>query len=188
MLPIRTLWAVKILLVLHRASAAGRSPVGSRELSAACVGPHTDTYIYRRTLRELVAKTDYVTCVFQSGRTLYEWNPDYNPTLYDLVVRLDGGMHETSHIFWSYDNTRTMQPLQKVCRVFDRMIQSYLSEIHIEELESPALSPQGGLIPSQPVRLPTGTPAPDMAERSDRRLEKEHMHRKITNHYKINRT
>lgn len=159
MLPIRTLWAVKILLVLHRASAAGRSPVGSRELSAACVGPHTDTYIYRRTLRELVAKTDYVTCIFQSGRTLYEWNPDYNPTLYDLVVRLDGGMHETSHIFWSYDNTRTMQPLQKVCRVFDRMIQSYLSEIHIEELESPALSRQDEFTPSQPVRQSAGAPS-----------------------------
>lgn len=188
MLPIRTLWAVKILLVLHRASAVGSSPVGSRELSAACVAPGTDAYIYRRTLRELVAKTDYVTCIFQSGRTLYAWNPDYNPTLYDLVVRLDGGMHETSHIFWSYDNTRTMQPLQKVCRVFDRMIQSYLSEIHIEELASPVLLRQGGFIASQPIRQPAGTPVPDTAERSDRRLEKEHIYRKITNHNKNHRT
>lgn len=65
----RILWAVKILLVLHKASEAGTPLMKGRELQAACVGPDTDTYMYRRTLRELAAKTDYLICVFQSGRT-----------------------------------------------------------------------------------------------------------------------
>ncbi len=67
----RILWAVKILLVLHKASEAGTPLMKGRELQAACVGPDTDTYMYRRTLRELAAKTDYLICVFQSGRTFY---------------------------------------------------------------------------------------------------------------------
>lgn len=113
-----------------------------RELQAACVGPDTDTYMYRRTLRELAAKTDYLICVFQSGRTFYQWNPNHRPTLHDLIRRLDGGMHEVSHTFWTYENTRTMQPLQKVCKEYDNLIQTYLSKIYIEELESPALSRQ----------------------------------------------
>lgn len=89
----RILWAVKILLVLHKASEAGTPLMKGRELQAACVGPDADTYIYRRTLRELAAKTDYLICVFQSGRTFYQWNPNHRPTLYDLICRLDGGMH-----------------------------------------------------------------------------------------------
>ena len=51
----RILWAVKILLVLHKASEAGTPLMKGRELQAACVGPDADTYIYRRTLRELAA-------------------------------------------------------------------------------------------------------------------------------------
>ena len=127
----RILWAVKILLVLHKASEAGTPLMKGRELQAACVGPDADTYIYRRTLRELAAKTDY---------------------LYDLICRLDGGMHEVSHTFWTYENTRTMQPLQKVCKEYDNLIQTYLSEIYIEELESPALFRQSRF------RLPQATP------------------------------
>ena len=129
----RILWAVKILLVLHKASEAGTPLMKGRELQAACVGPDADTYIYRRTLRELAAKTDYLICVFQSGRTFYQWNPNHRPTLYDLICRLDGGMHEVSHTFWTYENTRTMQPLQKVCKEYDNLIQTYLSENHTME-------------------------------------------------------
>ena len=148
----RILWAVKILLVLHKASEAGTPLMKGRELQAACVGPDADTYIYCRTLRELAAKTDYLICVFQSGRTFYQWNPNHRPTLYDLICRLDGGMHEGSHTFWTYENTRTMQPLQKVCKEYDNLIQTYLSEIYIEELESPALFRQSRF------RLPQATP------------------------------
>ena len=134
----RILWAVKILLVLHKASEAGTPLMKGRELQAACVGPDTDTYMYRRTLRELAAKTDYLICVFQSGRTFYQWNPNHRPTLHDLIRRLDGGMHEVSHTFWTYENTRTMQPLQKVCKEYDNLIQTYLrSEEHTSELQSP---------------------------------------------------
>ena len=127
----RILWAVKILLVLHKASEAGTPLMKGRELQAACVGPDTDTYMYRRTLRELAAKTDYLICVFQSGRTFYQWKPNHRPTLHDLIRRLDGGMHEVSHTFWTYEN---------------------LSKIYIEELESPALSRQSRF------RLPQATP------------------------------
>lgn len=69
----------------------------SRELMAACLNPGADTYMYRRVLRELVAKTDYVTCIIQSGRTYYEWNRNLRPTLYDLTIRLEGGMHEVTN-------------------------------------------------------------------------------------------
>ena len=57
-------------------------------------------HMYRRALRELVAKTDFVTCDIQSSRTTYEWNPDVRPSLYDLVIRLEGGVHEVSNSFW----------------------------------------------------------------------------------------
>ena len=150
MLSVRILWAVKILLVLRKASVAGTPLMKGRELQAACIGPGADSYLYRRTLRKLVAKTDYVTCVFQSGKTSYSWNPDSNPTLYDLAVRLEGDLHEASNIFWSYENILTMQPLRKVCMDFDRLMQSYLSEIQIEELESLALSRQSRFKLSQP--------------------------------------
>ena len=59
---------------------------------------------------------------------------------------------EVSHTFWTYENTRTMQPLQKVCKEYDNLIQTYLSEIYIEELESPALFRQSRF------RLPQATP------------------------------
>lgn len=155
MLSVRILWAVKILLVLRKASAAGTPLMKGRELQAACIGPGADSYLYRRTLRKLVAKTDYVTCVFQSGKTSYSWNGDSSPTLYDLAVRLEGDLHEASNIFWSYENILTMQPLRKVCTDFDRLMQSYLSEIQIEELESLALSRQSRFRLSQPG-IPAG--------------------------------
>lgn len=156
MLSVRILWAVKILLVLRKASVAGTPLMKGRELQAACIGPGADSYLYRRTLRKLVAKTDYVTCVFQSGKTSYSWNPDSNPTLYDLAVRLEGDLHEASNIFWSYENILTMQPLRKVCMDFDRLMQSYLSEIQIEELESLALSRQSRFQLSHPEILGGG--------------------------------
>lgn len=98
-------------------------------------------YLYvRRALRELVAKTDFVTCDIQSSRTTYEWNPDVRPSLYDLVIRLEGGIHETSNAFWSYENTYTMQPLHKVNKRYDALTREYLSSIYVDELDSPALS------------------------------------------------
>lgn len=112
----------------------------SPELLAACLAPNADTYMYRRALRELVAKTDFVTCDIQSSRTTYEWNPDVRPNLYDLVVRLEGCMHEISNGFWSYENTYTMQPLYKVNKQYDALTREYLSNIYIDDLDSPALS------------------------------------------------
>ena len=83
-LSLKILWAVKILLALRKASEAGAPPMKSRELMAACLNPGADAYMYRRVLRELAAKTDYATCIIQSGRTYYEWNRNLRPTLYDL--------------------------------------------------------------------------------------------------------
>ena len=121
---------MKILLTLRKAAEAGVPPMKSSELLAACVAPHADTYMYRRALRELVAKTDFVTCDIQSSRTTYEWNPDVRPSLYDLVIRLEGGIHETSNAFWSY----------KVNKRYDALTREYLSSIYVDELDSPALS------------------------------------------------
>ena len=73
-------------------------------------------------------------------RTTYEWNPDVRPSLYDLVIRLEGGIHETSNAFWSYENTYTMQPLHKVNKRYDALTREYLSSIYVDELDSPALS------------------------------------------------
>lgn len=120
----------------------------SRELMSACLSPDSDTYMYRRVLRELVAKTDYVTCTIQSGRTYYEWNSNLRPTLYDLTIRLEGGMYEVTNGFWSYENTYTMQPLYKANRQYDSLTREYLSSIHIDELDSPALSARNR--PKQP--------------------------------------
>ena len=131
---------MKILLTLRKAAEAGVPPMKSSELLAACVAPHADTYMYRRALRELVAKTDFVTCDIQSSRTTYEWNPDVRPSLYDLVIRLEGGIHETSNAFWSYENTYTMQPLYKVNKRYDALTREYLSSIYVDELDSPARS------------------------------------------------
>ena len=80
------------------------------------------------------------TCDIQSSRTTYEWNPDVRPSLYDLVIRLEGGIHETSNAFWSYENTYTMQPLHKVNKRYDALTREYLSSIYVDELDSPALS------------------------------------------------
>ena len=112
----------------------------SRELMAACLNPGADTYMYRRVLRELVAKTDYATCIIQSGRTYYEWNRNLRPTLYDLTLRLEGGMHEVTNGFWSYENSHLLQPLYKANRQYESLTREYLSNIHIDELDSPALS------------------------------------------------
>lgn len=138
-LSLKILWAVKILLTLRKAAEAGVPPMKSPELLAACVAPNADTYMYRRALRELVAKTDFVTCDIQSSRTTYEWNPNVRPSLYDLVIRLEGGMHEASNAFWSYENTYTMQPLYKVNKQYDALTREYLSNIYVDELDSPAL-------------------------------------------------
>ena len=89
-LSLKILWAVKILLALRKASEAGAPPMKSRELMAACLNPGADTYMCRRVLRELAAKTDYATYIIQSGRTYYEWNRNLRPTLYDLTLRLEG--------------------------------------------------------------------------------------------------
>ena len=112
---------MKILLTLRKAAEAGVPPMKSSELLAACVAPHADTYMYRRALRELVAKTDFVTCDIQSSRTTYEWNPDVRPSLYDLVIRLEGGIILDFRIAWA-------------------MTREYLSSIYVDELDSPALS------------------------------------------------
>lgn len=96
--------------------------------------------MYRRVLRELVAKTDYATCIIQSGRTYYEWNRNLRPTLYDLTLRLEGGMHEVTNGFWSYENSHLLQPLYKANRQYESLTREYLSNIHIDELDSPARS------------------------------------------------
>lgn len=139
-LSLKILWAVKILLALRKASEAGTPPMKSRELMSACLSPDSDTYMYRRVLRELVARTDYVTCIIQSGRTYYEWNSNFRPNLYDLIIRLESGVHEVTNGFWSYENTYTMQPLYKVNKQYESLTREYLSTIHIDELDSPALS------------------------------------------------
>ena len=110
----------------------------SRELMAACLNPGADTYMYRRVLRELAAKTDYATCIIQSGRTYYEWNRNLRPTLYDLTLRLEGGMHEVTNGFWSCENRHVMQPLYKANKQYESLTREYLSNIHIDELDSPA--------------------------------------------------
>ena len=112
----------------------------SSGLLAACLTPGADTYMYRRALRELVAKTDFVICDIQSSRTTYAWNPDVRPSLYDLVMRLEGNMHEASNGFWSCENNYTMQPLYKVNKQYDALTREYLSNIYVDELDSPALS------------------------------------------------
>jgi len=115
----------------------------SRELMAACLNPGADTYMYRRVLRELAAKTDYATCIIQSGRTYYEWNRNLRPTLYDLTLRLGGRMtpgDEVAHRFGSGDTRHVMQPLYKANKQYESLTREYLSNIHIDELDSPALS------------------------------------------------
>lgn len=152
---VRILWAVKILLVLRKASVAGTPLMKGRELQAACIGPGADSYLYRRTLRKLVAKTDYVTCVFRREKpsTVGIPIPIRRSTIWPSGWRAD--LHEASNIFWSYENILTMQPLRKVCMDFDRLMQSYLSEIQIEELESLALSRQSRFQLSHP-EIPGG--------------------------------
>ena len=54
--------------------------------------------------------------------------------------RLEGCMHEISNGFWSYENTYTMQPLYKVNKQYDALTREYLSNIYIDDLDSPALS------------------------------------------------
>lgn len=141
-LSLKILWAVKILLALRKASEAGAPSIKSRELMSACLRPESDTYIYRRVLRELVAKTDYVICIIQSGRTYYEWNSELRPSLYDLAIRLEGGAQEVTKGFWSYENNHTLQALYKVNREYEALTREYLANIHIDELDSPALSPR----------------------------------------------
>ena len=125
----------------------------SRELMAACLNPGADTYMYRRVLRELAAKTDYATCIIQSGRTYYEWNRNLRPTLYDLTLRLEGGMHEVTNGFWSCENRHVMQPLYKANKQYESLTREYLSNIHIDELDSP------GALRAQPGQIAAHIPA-----------------------------
>lgn len=76
----------------------------------------------------------------KSGRTYYEWNRNLRPTLYDLTLRLEGGMHEVTNGFWSCENRHVMQPLYKANKQYESLTREYLSNIHIDELDSPALS------------------------------------------------
>lgn len=62
------------------------------------------------------------------------------PTLYDLTLRLEGGMHEVTNGFWSCENRHVMQPLYKTNKQYESLTREYLSNIHIDELDSPALS------------------------------------------------
>ena len=55
-------------------------------------------------------------------------------------IRLEGGVHEVSNSFWSYENTYTMQPLHRVNRRYDALTREYLSSIYVDELDSPARS------------------------------------------------
>ena len=56
------------------------------------------------------------------------------------------------HTFWRGCIVRVFSYVQKVCKEYDNHIQTYLSEIYIEELESPALFRQSRF------RLPQATP------------------------------
>ena len=60
--------------------------------------------------------------------------------LYDLTLRLEGGMHEVTNGFWSCENRHVMQPLYKANKQYESLTREYLSNIHIDELDSPALS------------------------------------------------
>ena len=57
-----------------------------------------------------------------------------------LQQRLEGGMHEVTNGFWSYENSHLLQPLYKANRQYESLTREYLSNIHIDELDSPALS------------------------------------------------
>ena len=59
---------------------------------------------------------------------------------YDLTLRLEGGMHEVTNGFWSCENRHVMQPLYKANKQYESLTREYLSNIHIDELDSPALS------------------------------------------------
>ena len=49
-------------------------------------------------------------------------------------------MHEVTNGFWSYENSHLLQPLYKANRQYESLTREYLSNIHIDELDSPALS------------------------------------------------
>ena len=51
-----------------------------------------------------------------------------------------GGMHEVTNGFWSCENRHVMQPLYKANKQYESLTREYLSNIHIDELDSPALS------------------------------------------------
>jgi len=129
-----------MLIALRKASEAVPPPMKRRDLLAAGLTPGADPSASRRVLRELAAKTDYATCIIQSGRTYYEWNRNLRPTLYDLTLRLEGGMHEVTNGFWSCENRHVMQPLYKANKQYESLTREYLSNIHIDELDSPARS------------------------------------------------
>lgn len=49
-------------------------------------------------------------------------------------------MHEVTNGFWSYENSHLLQPLYKANRQYESLTREYLSNIHIDELDSPARS------------------------------------------------
>ena len=77
-----------------------------------------------------------------SARACTIWSSGWRAALFWISVLpgLEGGIHETSNAFWSYENTYTMQPLHKVNKRYDALTREYLSSIYVDELDSPALS------------------------------------------------
>ena len=49
-------------------------------------------------------------------------------------------MHEVTNGFWSCENRHVMQPLYKANKQYESLTREYLSNIHIDELDSSALS------------------------------------------------
>ena len=49
-------------------------------------------------------------------------------------------MQEVTNGFWSCENRHVMQPLYKANKQYESLTREYLSNIHIDELDSPALS------------------------------------------------
>lgn len=72
MLSVRILWAVKILLVLRKASVAGTPLMKGRELQAACIGPGADSYLYRPDAAEAGCKDRLCDLCLPVGKNLLQ--------------------------------------------------------------------------------------------------------------------
>lgn len=101
-----------------------------RELQAAMCGPRCGHLYISPYFTGTGGQNGLLIAVFQSGRTFYQWNPNHRPTLHDLICRLDGGMHEVSHTFWTYENTRTMRPSRKCAGVRQPHTNLFIRNIH----------------------------------------------------------